>query len=84
MPNILIIHLKRFKFTRQKRGKIRSVIHFPVEDLDLSQYLGHPQKAKPVYDLFAISVHQFSLMKKVIIINSVMKVHWAEGITLHM
>ena len=56
LPNILIIHLKRFKFTRHKRGKIRSVVNFPIRDLNISNYLSHSQKDKPLYDLFAISV----------------------------
>ena len=56
LPNILIIHLKRFKFTRHKRGKIRSVVNVPIRDLNVSDYLSHSIKDKSRYDLFAISV----------------------------
>mmetsp|Transcript_20295 Transcript_20295/g.17541 ORF Transcript_20295/g.17541 Transcript_20295/m.17541 type:complete len:98 (+) Transcript_20295:580-873(+) len=38
VPNILIIHLKRFKFTKHKRAKIRSLVDFPLTSLDLSDY----------------------------------------------
>jgi hypothetical protein len=34
MPNLLIIHLKRFKFTRQRRCKIRTFIEFPLKGLN--------------------------------------------------
>jgi ubiquitin carboxyl-terminal hydrolase 8 len=61
LPNILIIHLKRFMFTRHKRGKIRTLIDFPLKDLDLSKFLGSKQKTKPTYDLFAISNHEGTL-----------------------
>jgi len=61
LPNILIIHLKRFKFTRSQRGKIRTVVNFPIREFNLSNYLGHKQRDKPIYDLFAVSCHEGSL-----------------------
>lgn len=61
LPNILIVHLKRFKFTREKRGKIRSFIDFPHVDLDLNGVAAGIQRDKPVYDLFAVSNHEGSL-----------------------
>jgi ubiquitin carboxyl-terminal hydrolase 8 len=61
LPNILIIHLKRFKFTREKKGKIRTVVSFPLREFNLSNYLGHKLRDKPIYDLFAISCHEGSL-----------------------
>ena len=56
VPNILIIHFKRFKFTRHKRGKIRSFIDFPIYDLDLTNIVGSRQRDSPFFDLFAIAV----------------------------
>jgi len=56
LPNILIIHLKRFMFTRHKRGKLRTLVDFPLNELDLSKYVASTPKDKPTYDLFAISV----------------------------
>jgi hypothetical protein len=53
-PHILIIHLKRFKDNR----KIDDVVTFPVEGLDISNYVLSNEDGWPlVYDLFAISNH---------------------------
>jgi hypothetical protein len=59
-PNILILHLKRFRYTREKRGKIRTPVRFPIVDLDLSRFVSSEQKTKPLYDLFAICVLAFN------------------------
>jgi ubiquitin carboxyl-terminal hydrolase 8 len=61
LPNILIIHFKRFKFTRHKRGKIRALIDFPIYDLDLTNLVTGKQKDKPIFDLFAIANHDGTL-----------------------
>ena len=54
-PKILVIVLKRF--TPDGRGKINVKIDFPIENLDLSQYvLGYNPKSY-VYDLFGICNH---------------------------
>jgi hypothetical protein len=53
-PHILIIHLKRFKDNQ----KINSLVTFPVEGLDISNYVLSNEDGLPlVYDLFAISNH---------------------------
>lgn len=36
LPNILVVHLKRFMFTRNKRCKLRSFIQFSLNNFDLS------------------------------------------------
>ena len=36
MPNLLVIHLKRFKFTPLKRCKIRTFVDFPINGLNFS------------------------------------------------
>ena len=49
---VIIIHLKRFRNNR----KIENLVEFPIEGLDLSDYL--PQKEeKAIYDLFAVANH---------------------------
>ena len=49
---IIIIHLKRFK----KNRKIKNLVEFPIEGLDLSEFL--PKKdEKNIYDLFAVANH---------------------------
>lgn len=61
LPNILIVHLKRFKFTREMRGKVQTFIDFPHADLDLGGVAAGAQRDLPIYDLFAISNHEGSL-----------------------
>lgn len=51
-PNILIIHLKRFT----NRSKIDSFVDFPIEGLDISDYLLQKDENN-IYDLFAIANH---------------------------
>ena len=55
VPNIFIIHLKRFKSSGMYREKINSTVAFPRENLDIGNYvLGHNPG---LYDLFAVSNH---------------------------
>lgn len=37
LPPVVIIHLKRFQFTQHMRRKLRDLVVFPVEGLDLSR-----------------------------------------------
>ncbi|CAN0002588.1 unnamed protein product [Sphacelaria rigidula] len=39
LPPILAIHLKRFQYTQYSRRKLRNLVHFPVNGLDLSPYV---------------------------------------------
>jgi ubiquitin carboxyl-terminal hydrolase 8 len=56
-PNILIIHLKRFKYN-SKSGfvKINNLVEFPVRNFDLSEFVLSFQRTKPEYNLFACCV----------------------------
>ena len=66
-PEFLIIHLKRFSHQRASifsSRKIQEFIDFPVEGLDLSNYVlqsGDNSGNKLVYDLYAVSNHYGSL-----------------------
>lgn len=56
VPNYLIIHLKRFK---NDNSKIHSLVNFPLEDLNLTNYIS-PDKKDPnnyIYSLYAINYH---------------------------
>lgn len=66
-PNILVVHLKRFKYTRHKRGKIRTLIKSPLVNFNLENLIAGKQKEPPLFDLFAICVKIFSFI--IIIIN---------------
>jgi ubiquitin carboxyl-terminal hydrolase 4/11/15 len=57
VPDILIIHLKRFSGFRSFRDKIDDKVDFPVEGLDLSGKVGFPEDKNLVYDLFAVDNH---------------------------
>jgi ubiquitin carboxyl-terminal hydrolase 4/11/15 len=57
VPDILIIHLKRFSGHRSFRDKIEELIDFPVEGLDLSGKVGFPEDKDLTYDLFAVDNH---------------------------
>ncbi|ETO16306.1 hypothetical protein RFI_21048 [Reticulomyxa filosa] len=64
LPEILIIHLKRFVggvmgFLGGYGRKIQGLVDFPIRDLDLTPYLPEEQKSQsvvPKYDLFAVIV----------------------------
>lgn len=59
-PQILILHLLRFKSRSYWTDKLSTFVDFPLEGLDLSTYiLG--SKENPVYDLYAVSNHYGSL-----------------------
>jgi len=55
LPEILVLHLKRFQYTTIYRDKITSTVDFPLNDLDMGPYLGQDKPA--LYDLYAISNH---------------------------
>jgi len=56
MPEVLVIHLKRFSYSRIYRDKLDTLVDFPIK-LDMSPWVKGPQKIPPVYDLYAVSNH---------------------------
>ncbi|GFR46720.1 hypothetical protein Agub_g8343, partial [Astrephomene gubernaculifera] len=63
LPEVLVVHLKRFCYTRYSRNKLDTRVDFPLHGLDLGPYLmrPQPQDAPPLYDLFAVSNHYGSM-----------------------
>ncbi|OWZ12118.1 Ubiquitin-specific protease [Phytophthora megakarya] len=66
LPNVLIFHLKRFRYAQSSfsmhRDKISKLVDFPIEGLDLSEFVIGPQDgSKPIYDLYAVSEHMGGL-----------------------
>uniref|UniRef100_A0A8C8RR13 Ubiquitin carboxyl-terminal hydrolase n=1 Tax=Pelusios castaneus TaxID=367368 RepID=A0A8C8RR13_9SAUR len=65
LPEVLIIHLKRFSYTRLAREKLDTLVEFPIRDLDFSDFIIKPwADMAPVphkYDLIAVSNHYGSL-----------------------
>ena len=56
MPNILIIHFKRFRYNQKSKRKMDTFINFPLTNLDLSGFQSVEPKEKPVFDLFGVAV----------------------------
>ena len=55
-PEILILHLKRFR----EGKKLDNIINFPIEGLDMNKYIKYDETGKNdnIYDLFAVANHQ--------------------------
>ncbi|KAL6567025.1 hypothetical protein OROMI_015429 [Orobanche minor] len=62
LPEVLVIHLKRFSYNRFLKNKLETYVDFPIHDLDLSGYIakqGEPSSNR--YMLYAISNHYGSM-----------------------
>ena len=63
LPDVLILHIKRFGMTARFREKIRSKVVFPFTDLDLAPFAtpdganSDSSGANSLYDLYAVSNH---------------------------
>ncbi|GLE01392.1 hypothetical protein PINS_up010222 [Pythium insidiosum] len=66
LPKVVIFHLKRFRYAQSSfymhRDKITTLVTFPIEQLDLSDYVVGPRPSTGLmYDLFAVSEHSGGL-----------------------
>ncbi|XP_068634553.1 ubiquitin carboxyl-terminal hydrolase 8-like isoform X6 [Aristolochia californica] len=62
LPKILVIHLKRFSYSRYSKNKLETFVDFPIHDLDLSKYIAHRSEEFPnPYVLYAVSNHYGSM-----------------------
>ncbi|OZJ05342.1 hypothetical protein BZG36_01577 [Bifiguratus adelaidae] len=66
LPDVLLIHLKRFSFQGPFRDKLETQVDYPIKGLELQQYLppyvtaAHKEDGRPEsfrYDLYAVSNH---------------------------
>lgn len=61
LPEVLIIHLKRFSFSKISREKLDTLVQFPIRDLDFSEFVIKPKNESSPdlykYDLIAVSNH---------------------------
>ncbi|CAI9735515.1 ubiquitin carboxyl-terminal hydrolase 31 [Octopus vulgaris] len=78
LPEILVVHLKRFKQVKMQRNKVDILVDFPMWSLDLSQYLvnfskwnqhmhdgyssTYDESLRDAYDLFAVCNHYGNLI----------------------
>ncbi|XP_018432214.1 PREDICTED: ubiquitin carboxyl-terminal hydrolase 8 [Nanorana parkeri] len=56
LPPVLLVHLKRFSYEGRWKQKLQTCVDFPLECLDLSQYVIGPKTFKK-YSLFGVSNH---------------------------
>ncbi|KAJ0084359.1 hypothetical protein Patl1_30249 [Pistacia atlantica] len=62
LPEILVIHLKRFSYSRFLKNKLETYVDFPIDNLDLSTYVAHKNgKLSNQYMLYAVSNHYGSM-----------------------
>ncbi|XVE96263.1 hypothetical protein REPUB_Repub02eG0205800 [Reevesia pubescens] len=58
LPEILVIHLKRFAYSQYLKNKLETYVDFPIHDLNLSNYISHvASQSSNCYQLYAISNH---------------------------
>ncbi|KAG4913606.1 hypothetical protein JHK85_054996 [Glycine max] len=58
LPEILVVHLKRFSYSRYFKNKLETFVDFQINDLDLSTYVAHGNsQSSNRYVLYAISCH---------------------------
>ncbi|KAK3755857.1 hypothetical protein QZH41_014323 [Actinostola sp. cb2023] len=57
VPEVLVVHLKRFSYTSFWRDKLDALVDFPLCGLDMSDYLTSTDGPPPTYDLIAVSNH---------------------------
>uniref|UniRef100_A0A8K9X9I9 Ubiquitin carboxyl-terminal hydrolase n=1 Tax=Oncorhynchus mykiss TaxID=8022 RepID=A0A8K9X9I9_ONCMY len=57
VPPIILVHLKRFSYEGRWKQKLQTTVDFPLENLDLSQYVIGPRLGLKRYNLFGVSNH---------------------------
>ena len=58
LPKVLIIHLKRFSYSRFWRDKLDALVGFPIQGLDMSSYvINSSASQEKLYDLVAVANH---------------------------
>jgi ubiquitin C-terminal hydrolase len=58
LPNVLVVHLKRFEFKNVlRRDKLDTFVDFPLEGLDMSIHSSLPSEVSAEYDLFGVVNH---------------------------
>ncbi|XP_065845344.1 ubiquitin carboxyl-terminal hydrolase 15-like [Oscarella lobularis] len=58
LPEVLVVHLQRFSYSRDSRNKLDTYVDFPIENLDMTEFVKGPTEGRPMlYDLCAVSNH---------------------------
>ncbi|KAF9976634.1 CSN-associated deubiquitinating enzyme Ubp12 [Actinomortierella ambigua] len=61
LPDLLVVHLKRFSHTRSWRDKIDAFVDFPITGLDLRGKALQEEGDENIYDLYGVSNHMGGL-----------------------
>ncbi|KAK9054996.1 hypothetical protein SSX86_026075 [Deinandra increscens subsp. villosa] len=62
LPEVLVIHLKRFSYSRSMKHKLETFVNFPIHDFDLTNYIANKNNSsRQVYDLYALTNHYGSM-----------------------
>lgn len=58
LPEVLVIHLKRFSYSRSMKHKLETFVNFPIRDFDLTNYVAHKNSSRrQLYELYALTNH---------------------------
>uniref|UniRef100_A0A3P9MNP3 Ubiquitin carboxyl-terminal hydrolase 8 n=1 Tax=Oryzias latipes TaxID=8090 RepID=A0A3P9MNP3_ORYLA len=57
VPPILLVHLKRFSYEGRWKQKLQTTVDFPLDNLDLTQYVIGPKQTLKRYYLYGVSNH---------------------------
>ncbi|CAC5375830.1 USP31 [Mytilus coruscus] len=65
VPNVLVIHLKRFRQVGVRRNKLNTLVDFPVRGMDMSDHILHrnqPGIDHGIYDLYGVCNHYGNML----------------------
>ncbi|KAK5609480.1 hypothetical protein CRENBAI_007990 [Crenichthys baileyi] len=57
VPPIVLVHLKRFSYEGRWKQKLQTSVDFPLDNLDLAQYVIGPKQNLRKYNLYGVSNH---------------------------
>jgi len=57
LPKVLVIHLKRFSYSRYWRDKLDTFVEYPTKGLNMRKYVINTRHGPANYDLIAVSNH---------------------------
>lgn len=57
VPPIVLVHLKRFSYEGRWKQKLQTYVDFPLDSLDLAQYVIGPKQNLKRYNLYGVSNH---------------------------
>ncbi|XP_057437889.1 ubiquitin carboxyl-terminal hydrolase 5 [Lotus japonicus] len=62
LPEVLVIHLKRFSYSRSMKHKLETFVNLPIHDFDLTSYIANKNNSRPqLYELYALTNHYGTL-----------------------